>query len=217
MLPPRSSRFSNPVALFNNIFWNNQAFTLSQPGPGAALVDRGFIDLEVHGTGSPNDTFTPRFSLLTADSGIRGDGSTAPLPPDQYNIFGANPAFVAPFVLQLAVAGSRLDPQVAAVTITNADPPVGLQGTYHITAGSPAIDRGAAYSNFADFAGGPGPSILAPCSTGASPQPFGADIDNQPRPQLSSFLRILTPWDLGADEVPGIPFPLLPWSCGGTT
>ncbi len=27
--------FSNPVALFNNIFWNNDAFTLDQPGPGA--------------------------------------------------------------------------------------------------------------------------------------------------------------------------------------
>src|SRR5262249_44775513 len=35
--------FSNPVALFNNIFWNNDAMTLDQFGPGAALVDNGFI------------------------------------------------------------------------------------------------------------------------------------------------------------------------------
>jgi hypothetical protein len=202
------------VALFNNIFSNNQAFTLSQHGPGAALVNRGFIDLEVHGTGSASDTFTPRYSLLTANSAIRGNGSTATLPPGQGNIFGANPAFAAPFVLELTVAGSRMDPQVAAVTITNADPPVGLQGNYHITAGSAAIDRGAAYSNFPGAR--TGASILAPCSTGVSPQPFGADIDNQARPQLRSF-RIMTPWDLGADELPGTPFPLLPWSCGGTT
>src|SRR5262249_29861490 len=34
--------FSNPVALFNNIFWNNDAMTLDQFGPGATLVDNGF-------------------------------------------------------------------------------------------------------------------------------------------------------------------------------
>jgi hypothetical protein len=213
-LPPGSKNFSNPVALFNNIFWNNQAFTLSQPGPGATLVNRGFIDLEVHGTGSAADTFKPRYSLLTANSGVRGDGSTGPLPSGQDNIFNTNPAFVAPYTLQLTVAGSRLDPQRAAVSITNADPPVGLPGDYHITAASPAVDQGAGYSNF-PAARGPS-SILAPCSTLASPQPFGADIDNQSRPRVLST-RTLRSWDLGADEVPATTFAVLPWNCGGTS
>ena len=61
-------KFSNPVALFNNIFWNNEAFTLSQPGPGATLVSPG-----LHRLRGPRDrpnpasrsTRTPRYSLLT--------------------------------------------------------------------------------------------------------------------------------------------------------
>ena len=61
----RAPDFSNPVALFNNIFWNNNAFTLDQFGPGATLVDQGFIDFEIHGTTNNADTFTPRYSDLT--------------------------------------------------------------------------------------------------------------------------------------------------------
>src|SRR5262252_5415732 len=38
-LPASAPHFSNPTALFNNIFWNNDAMTLSQFGPGATLVD----------------------------------------------------------------------------------------------------------------------------------------------------------------------------------
>jgi hypothetical protein len=218
-LPGSAPHFSNPVAFFNNIFWQNQAFTLSQPGPGATLDARGVIDLEIHGTANHSDTFTPRYSLLSANSIVRGDGVAGTLPGGQANIFGANPLFVAPFTLELTVTGSRQDPQTAGVTITGADPPVGLTGNYHLQNGSPAIDRGAGYSNY------PGArtvaSILAPCNTIASPQPFGADFDRQSRPQVRNLFRILTPWDLGADEVPGTffpgPFPLLPWSCGGTT
>src|SRR5262249_57929554 len=57
-LPAGSPDFSNPTALFNNIFWDNDAMTLSQFGPGATLVDAGFIDFEVDGTGNNADTFT---------------------------------------------------------------------------------------------------------------------------------------------------------------
>ena len=46
-LPAERARLLEPVAFFNNIFWQNEAFTLSQPGPGATLVSNGFIDLEV--------------------------------------------------------------------------------------------------------------------------------------------------------------------------
>jgi hypothetical protein len=216
-VPPSGARFSNPVAFFNNIFWQNQAFTLSSPGPGSTLVDRGFIDLEVHGTANHSDTFTPRFSMLTANSIVRGDGVADTLPAGQSNLFGVDPLFVSPFLLELSVTGSRQDPNAAAVTIVQADPPVGLPGNYHLQPTSPAIDRGAAYSNY------PGPlstttSTLAPCSVTASPQPFGADIDRQPRPSVRNFFRLMTPWDIGADEVPGFfNIPVLPWSCGGTT
>jgi hypothetical protein len=217
-LTPSAPRFSDPVAFFNNIFWQNEAFTLSSPGPGSTLVSHGFIDLEVHGTANHADTFTPRYSMLTANSIVRGDGVADTLPAGQNNIFGVDPLFVAPFVLELTVTGSRQDPQAAAVTLTGADPPVGLTGDYHLQTGSPALDRGAAYSNY------PGPltpaaSTFAPCSVAAAPQPFGADFDRQPRPMLRHFTppQLFTPWDIGADEVPGMTIGLLPWSCGGTT
>src|SRR6185437_4268386 len=73
-LPATAPHFSNPVALFNNIFWNNDAQTLSQFGPGATLVDNGFIDFEVHGTTNATDTFTPRYSDLTNGQILGPDG-----------------------------------------------------------------------------------------------------------------------------------------------
>jgi hypothetical protein len=86
------------------------------------------------------------------------------------------------------------------VTITGQDPPVGLTGDYHLTAASPAVDRGVRCSNT------PVPANLAACAATAVPAPSGtnADYDGQFRPQLRT-LRITTPWDLGADELPGVP------------
>jgi hypothetical protein len=221
--PNASTRphFSNPTALFNNIFWNNDAQTLDQFGPGAALVDQGFIDFEIRGTtpsgcvpsGPCSDTFTPRYSDLTAANTFNGstgqllgpDGSLHTLPGGQANA-SADPLFVTPFTLELTVSGSRLDPQQAAVTITGADPPVGLTGDYHLQTTSPAIDRGAGLSNLP----APAPanqtpnaaSILAPCS-GNGGQGFATDFDRQLRPQVRVNARARTPWDVGADEVPG--------------
>jgi Polysaccharide lyase family 4, domain II len=189
-LPPSAPTFSNPVALFNNIFWNNEAFHLSLPGPGATLVSDGFIGFEVHGTVNPADHFTPRFSLLTNNTILGPDGNLHTLPTGQGNIIGQDPQFITPFELELTVSGSRLDPQMAAVTITGQDPPVGLAGNYHIATTSPAIDRGPSYST---FPGSPIGSVAAPT----------VDYDGQSRPQLRS-LRLLTLWDLGADELPGL-------------
>jgi parallel beta-helix repeat protein len=210
--------FSNPTALFNNIFWNNDAMTLSQFGPGATLVDQGFIDFEIHGTTNNNDTFTPRYSDLTNSQILGPNGVQHAVPGGQGNLT-ADPGFVAPFVNELTVSGSRLDPQQAAVTITGQDPPVGLTGDYHLTVASTGvIDRGVRCS------GTPFPApinALAACTTtnrgiGApimlptTPNNLtgGGDYDSQYRPQLRS-LRILTPWDLGADEVPGIQVPAI--------
>jgi len=202
-LPATAPHFSNPSALFNNIFWNNNAFTLDRPGPGAALVNQGFIDFEIHGTTNPADTYTPRYSSLTNGQLLGPDGVLHALPGGQGNRIGENPLFVTPFTLELAVSGSRLDPQTAAVTITGADPPVGLTGNYHLQAGSPAIDRGVRCSTT------PVPANMSVCTGTAVPAPVGipGDYDGQFRPQLRA-MRPTTPWDLGADELPGVPVPL---------
>jgi large repetitive protein len=204
-LPPGSPDFSNPTALFNNIFWQNTAYTLSQPGPGATLVDQGFIDFEVHGTTNNADTFTPRYSDLTNGNILGPNGVQHALPGGQGNLIGVAPAFVNPLALtaELTVTGSRLDPQTAAVTITGGDPPVGLTADYHLTTASPMIDRGVRCSNT------PVPANLGVCTGTAVAAPTGipGDYDGQFRPQLRS-LRVLTPWDLGADELPGVPLPL---------
>jgi large repetitive protein len=210
-LPAGSPDFSNPRALFNNIFWNNEAFTLSQPGPGATLVSQGFIDFEVRGTSSNADTFTPRYSDLTNGQILGPNGVQHAVPGGQGNIIGADPGFVTPFTLELTVSGSRLDPQTAAVTITGADPPVGLTGNYHLQTTSTLIDRGVRCSNTPS----PAPfTAMLPCTGGGIQAPSGipatggqGDYDGQYRPQLRS-LRVLTPWDLGADELPGVPLPL---------
>ena len=215
---PTVPRFARPSALFNNVFWDNQAFTLSQPGPGATLVAQGFIDFEVHGTcavnpNCANDTFTPRYSDITANAEIGANGVTRTLPGGQGNLFGVAPSFVAPFINELTVSGSRLDPQQAAVTITGADPPVGLTGDYHITTASALIDRGVRCSNavvpavLASLAPCTGGGIQAPINLPSATNRGGGDFDGQFRPQLRT-IRIFTPWDLGADEVPGVQVPL---------
>jgi len=122
------------------------------------------------------------------------------VPGGQGNLIGVNPGFVTPFVDELTVSGSRLDPQTAAVTITGQDPPVGLTGDYHLAAGSAVVDRGVRCSNT------PVPANLIPCGTVGVAAPT-VDFDGLPRPNLSSF-RLTTPWDLGADERPGLPVPL---------
>ena len=208
--------FANPIALFNNIFWDNDALTLDQFGPGATLVDQGFIDFEVHGTTNNTDTFTPRFSDLTNGLILGPDGVLRPVPPGQGNQSG-DPGFIAPFLLELAVSGSRLDPQQAAVTITGQDPPVGLTGDYHLNLTTPVtggaanngsfvVDRGARCSN-TPF---PGPNtgvcagggIQAPLGVTSTINPTGGDYDRQVRPTARTG-RTGTPWDAGADELPG--------------
>jgi large repetitive protein len=200
-LPAAAPHFSNPTALFNNVFWNNDAMTLDSFGPGAALVDQGFIDFEVHGTSNNADTFTPRYSTLTNGQILGPNGVLHALPGGQANRIGEDPLFLEPFILELTVSGSRLDPQAAAVTITGADPPVGLAGDYHLTTASPAVDRGVRCSNT------PVPANLSACSGTAVAAPTGTpgDIDGEFRPQRRVIARPTTPWDLGADELPGAP------------
>jgi hypothetical protein len=202
--PATRPDFSNPTALFNNIFWTNTAYTLSQPGPGATLVSHGTIDFEVHGTTNNADTFTPRYSDLTAGTTMLGPDGVLHAPPAGQGNINADPLFVNPIgvTAELTVSGSRLDPQTAAVTLTAGDPPVGLTSDYHILPTSPAIDRGVRCSNT------PVPANLNACGAGAVPAPVGipGDIDGDFRPMLRTT-RVATPWDLGADELLGLPIP----------
>jgi len=210
-LPPGSPDFSNPRALFNNIFWNNEAFLLNRFGPGAILVSQGIIDFEVFGTTNNADTFTPRYSTVSTGQILGPDGVQRPLPAGHGNRVGEDPLFVAPFEFELSVGGSRHDPQAAAVTIVGLDPAV-LAGDYHLQTTSPAVDRGVRCSNTLFPTPGPG-TALSPCTGGGIQAPSGTpptgqgDYDRQYRPQLRT-LRLATPWDLGADELPGLPIPL---------
>ncbi|RIK39997.1 MAG: hypothetical protein DCC55_16425 [Chloroflexi bacterium] len=117
--------FSDPV-LFNNIFWENQAYFLDGTG---ALPSAGIIDLEVVGTSAPR-FFTPNYSLLTAPYGS-GVG----------NVIG-NPQFVQPIHLDFVATPFAGDPAFVVVLVRSnpTDPP----GDYHLNAGSPAVDIGVA-------------------------------------------------------------------------
>jgi hypothetical protein len=216
--------------LFNNIFWNNEACTLDQNQTPPALVgcsgelldpNATYIDFEVHGTTNNADTFTnARYNLFTNGTVLESDRSTSQLPgattapvlgfptnpATNGNTIGVDPLFVDPFATAFAVGPSRTDPSIAAVTITTADPPVGIAGNYHLQTAlisnqiSGAVDRGVRCSNT------PVPPPLNPiaaCTGGgiSAPIALNADIDGQLRPQLRT-LRARTPWDRGADEVP---------------
>ena len=99
--PPGAPDFSNPVALFNNIFWNNDAMTLDQFGPGATLVDQGFIDFEVHGTTNNADTLHAALLDLTNGQILGPDGVQHAVPAARATASVVDPLFVTPFILEL--------------------------------------------------------------------------------------------------------------------
>jgi large repetitive protein len=217
--PATRPDFANPTALFNNIFWQNNAYTLSSTGPGATLVNQGFLDFEIHGTTRNADRFTPRFSDLT-NGQILVNGLQFTVPANQGNMSAA-PGFVGalPITAELTVSGSRLDPQVAAVSLTAGDPPVGMTSNYHLVNASTVIDRGVRCS-LTPF---PVPANALTANCAATPPAGGrgiqapsgipGDIDGQYRPQrrvAATSPRARTPWDLGADEVPGTIITLSP-------
>jgi len=225
MLPLSAPDFSNPTALFNNIFWNNNACTLTQFGPGATLVcgdpdlGQGILDFEIHGTSDPAATFTPRYSDLTNENILINSMTTNTVPGGQGNTSG-DPGFEAEFPLtccnELQITGSRLDPQFVSITLTGGDPPVGLTGDYHLAepavpaaaTASVVIDRGVrcAFTPFPAPGNANGACTNTPPAGGRGTEAPFVDYDEDLRPQLRT-LRLLTPWDLGADELPSTPGP----------
>lgn len=152
--------FPDPV-LFNNIFWDNQAYTWD----GAALAFDGIMDLEVFGTPTP-EFFSPVYSLLSVPYGA-GHPS---------NIVGADPQFVNPYDTTLDAVAFRMEPNFITVIIVTVDLSPELIGDYHITGLSPAIDAGTAASGGVnapadDFDGDPRPGGDYACR----PYDVGAD------------------------------------------
>ena len=169
-------KFSNPTALFNNIFTTNTAYTYN--APDNTLTDRGFMDFEVEGiTTLPTPTLRPQRSVLSVPYG--------PTSPNPNNLVGLDPLFMTAQAPTFLVQAAAADPQFVSVSLTRGALPQGLLGDYHLSVESDAIDRGVLFQ-------GSFPNIVSAPNR---------DIDNDVRPQLRTD-RFTTPFDLGADEVP---------------
>ena len=155
-LPGGSPGFSNPL-LFNNIFFDNRAGTRGfGTVTGLSDADANVWDLGVaDGTG----TLSPASSLIGVDPGVVSSYTTA-----------------------LTFAPWRTNPNFVGAILVTADL-ASLQGNYHLTAGSAAIDGGAASTAV--------PAYQQPPATLAAPT---FDFDNKSRPFGGGF-------DIGADEV----------------
>ena len=164
---------SRPRALFNNIFWDNEAFTLDGPRCRPASSRRASSTSRSSGRPVPR-TFTPRYSLLTVPHGA---------PATQGNIVGQDPLFVNPFTLELVGVRLTARPAPAAVTIVGQDPPVGLPGRLPPPGHLARDRRGAPFSNFpfppVATSPTPEPSILAPSRRLRRP---GAPAEQRPDP-----------------------------------
>jgi IPT/TIG domain-containing protein len=154
--------FSQPVALFNNIFWRNLAYRWRGRTPDLTL--KGPWDLEVWPAG-PRECFEPNYSIVTVDPDPAGCSVNGT------NLVGSDPKFVHPYDTQLLTGAFPNDPSFIDVRLVFDGQE--LLADYHLGAGSPSVDSGAA------SLGG----VNAPA--------FDADGDS--RPQGAGF-------DMGADE-----------------
>jgi PKD repeat protein len=167
-LPGGSPIFSDPL-LFNNIFWDNRAGTwtgggvagIGQPGDLTPIYnwDLGVAD----GTGD----LSPTNSLMQVTTGTNLDGS---------NVVGSDPSVVTPFDVSVQVLPWRGNANFIDPLIVSLETRVDLLGDFHLAAGSPAIDMGAADKD----------GISAPAD----------DFDSELRP-------VAVVWDMGADEFGG--------------
>jgi hypothetical protein len=106
--------------MFNNLFWDNQAYTWD----GMALNFDSVIDLEVFG--------------------VIGGGSFSGGPGNRDTSDG-DPLFSGPYVSMLDAVAFRMEPNFISVVIVTATLPDSL-GDYHLAGNSPAKDAGV--SNF---------------------------------------------------------------------
>jgi len=162
-LPSGSPLFSNPL-LFNNIFWDNRAGTRAGAMvTGLSVADANHWDLGVaDGPGS----LSPTNSIVQQVSGTHLY-TTSPTNSS------ADPQVVTPYDVAVTFNTWRNNPAFFGAIMISADLPPNLMGNYHLAAGSPAVNLGAASKS----------GISAPTT----------DIDGQSRPAAGGF-------DSGADE-----------------
>jgi IPT/TIG domain-containing protein/copper-binding protein NosD len=126
-----ASDFSDPT-LFNNIFWQNEAFYLDGSGDlfDGGLTSAGYIDFDV--LAPANGQYDATFSDCTAPS-IHCDST------GEGNIFG-NPQVIQQVTTEFVALAFAGDPSF--VTIIIKSKPSDPQGDYHLQVGSPAQDKG---------------------------------------------------------------------------
>ncbi len=162
-LPGGSPSFSDPV-LFNNILWDNRAGTragTTVTGIGLA-GDGSAVDHWDVGVAEGPGSLTPTTSVVQQNAGEHA-----------YTTSGTNstsaPNVVQTYDTSVSFATWRQNAAFVDATLAAVEAPAGQLGDYHLTAGSPAIDLGAASK--AATAPGSG-TVDAP----------GLDIDDQVRP-----------------------------------
>jgi hypothetical protein len=170
-LPAGSSSFSLPL-LFNDIFYNNWAGTKGiNTVMGITPGDADPWDMGVAGNAS--NLLSPTNSILQPSThpGVIASGSNS----------SALPAVVSTLDIPLSFTSWRTNINFVGAIMVTADLPPNLLGNYHLQAGSPAIDHGAATKS----------GVAAPTF----------DIDNQARPYSATQGGPLsTKYDIGADE-----------------
>ncbi|RME72743.1 MAG: pectin esterase [Chloroflexi bacterium] len=108
--------YPDPV-MFNNIFWENQAYTWD--ATTLTLNFDSIRDIEVFGA----------VGTLTGET-------------DPTNLIGVDPLFVSPYDTQLTATVFRMEPNFIDVKMVTVGLPLSQQGDYHIQTGSPAEDGG---------------------------------------------------------------------------
>ena len=166
-LPGGSPTFSDPL-MFNNIFWENRAGAYT----GGSIAGIGLA-------GDPNPVFywdmgvadgtgllTPTNSVLQTVAGTLSDPS---------NVTG-DPQVVSEYDTSVTVLPWRGNPRFIDILMVTTNATPNLLGDYHITAGSTAVDAGAASKA----------GVSAPAT----------DFDDELRPSGPAG-------DIGADELSG--------------
>ncbi|MEW6582813.1 MAG: IPT/TIG domain-containing protein, partial [Actinomycetota bacterium] len=134
---PGAANFSDP-SLFNNVFWQNKAWTFDRATNGATF--QRVIDLEVIGVppaGEPVGRLRPRRSILTVD--YPAAGATHPT-----NRVGTDPLFGQRYEMPFTAGWFVLDANVPGRVLITPTYPAGITGDYHVAAGSPAVALGVA-------------------------------------------------------------------------
>jgi hypothetical protein len=170
-LPPRFPVFSDP-RLFNNVFWDNRAGSFAPNGGGVTGIgipgDPAPIYYWDLGVGDGSGLLSPDYCLMQTTLGTD---------PGVGNLIGQDPAVVDAYDSTVRVLPWRGNPNFVGANIIVLDQPISVQGDYHLTAGSPAIDAGTDRT--------PTPPVVHAPNT---------DFDDEPRPSGIDY-------DIGADEV----------------